>query len=254
MSSPAPWASLFHTHLTHLSPPTFTLSTLHHTPSLTPPWSPRARTCVFRGMFGSGPGATPSSAAASELLTFTTDVRSGKVPDLVGSEPTGGRRASGGGGKIEAVFWVEGVRTQWRVRGDAWVVGPDIGGKGEGAERVKAALKGRMRVGEGWGWEAERDAFFGAMGRELKKGLAGPPPGEVSKGADGGNEFDEEEARRNFRLVVVRPAEVECVDLTDPESSKRWIYTFVEREGGGGDWKRQDLNPGLGRTERLGNL
>ena len=107
---------------------------------------------------------------------------------------------------------------------------------------MKLALKGRMRVGEGWGWEGEREAYFAAMGRELKKGLAGPPPGEVSKGGEQG-EFDEEKAKRNFRLVVVRPAEVECVDLTDPEISKRWIYTFVEREGGKGEWKMEELNP-----------
>ncbi|KFY13343.1 hypothetical protein V492_03331 [Pseudogymnoascus sp. VKM F-4246] len=99
-----------------------------------------------------------------------------------------------------------------------------------------------MRVGDEWGWEGERDAYYGAMGKELKKGLAGPTPGEVSKGGEGEG-FDEEKAKGNFRLVVVRPAEVECVDLTDPESSKRWIYTFVESDGGKGAWKREELNP-----------
>ncbi|KAL5352178.1 hypothetical protein ACLOAV_002124 [Pseudogymnoascus australis] len=226
MSPLAPWASLFHTHLTHLSPPIFTLSTLHHTPSLTPPYTPRARTCVFRGMFGSS--ARGAAAAASDLLTFTTDVRSSKVPDILGPGQ-GDRRASGGGGTVEAVFWVEGVRTQWRIRGDAWVLGPDVGGEAEGAEAVRSALRGRMRGGgEGWGFEGEWEKQFAGMGRELKKGLAGPPPGE---------------AKRNFRLVVVRPTEVECVDLTDPEVSKRWIYTFVEREDGEGQWKREELNP-----------
>ncbi|OBT62469.1 hypothetical protein VE03_08019 [Pseudogymnoascus sp. 23342-1-I1] len=240
MSAPAPWASLFHTHLTHLTPPSFTLSTLHHAPSLTPPYTPRARTCIFRGMFGSR--ARGAAAATSELLTFTTDVRSGKVPDILGPGQ-GDRRASGGGGRVEAVFWVEGVRTQWRIRGDAWVIGPDIGGEGEGAESVRTALRGRMRgVGEGWGWEGEWEKGFEGMGWELKKGLAGPTPGEVSgAGEEGG--VDEEKAKRNFRLVVVRPMEVECVDLTDAESTKRWIYTFVEREGREGEWKREELNP-----------
>lgn len=191
-------------------------------------------------MFGSR--ARGAAAAASDLLTFTTDVRSGKVPDILGPGQ-GDRRASGGGGRVEAVFWLEGVRTQWRIRGDAWVLGPDVGGEAEGAEAVRSALEGRMRgVGEGWGFEGEWEKQFAGMGRELKKGLAGPPPGEVSEGGEGG-EFDEEKAKRNFRLVVVRPAEVECVDLTDPEISKRWIYTFVEREGGEGEWKREELNP-----------
>ncbi|ELR05898.1 hypothetical protein GMDG_07671 [Pseudogymnoascus destructans 20631-21] len=238
MADPAPWAPLLHTHLTHLTPPTFTLSTLHHTPSLTPPYSPRARTCVFRGMFASGPrgAAKGPQTATSDLLTFTTDVRSAKVPDLLGPGQ-GDRRASGGGGRVELVFWVKEVNMQWRIRGDGWVLGPDVGGEGEGVEAVKSALKGRLReVGEGWGWEGEWERQFEVMGRELKKGLAGPPPGEVSKVA--GGEFDEEKAKGNFRLVVVRPGEVECVDLTDPESSKRWIYTFVE-----GEWKREELNP-----------
>lgn len=192
-------------------------------------------------MFGSGPRGAPS-AAISDLLTFTTDVRSGKIPDILGPGQAD-RRASGGGGRVEAVFWVKGVNMQWRVRGDAWVLGPDIGGAGVGAEAVRSALKGRMRgVGEGWRWEGEWERQFEGMGRELKKGLAGPPPGEVSNGEEGG-EFDEEKAKGNFRLVVLRPAEVECVDLTDPEISKRWIYTFVEREGGEGEWKREELNP-----------
>ncbi|OBU00520.2 hypothetical protein VE01_01407 [Pseudogymnoascus verrucosus] len=250
MSAPAPWGPILHTHLTHLTPPTFTLSTLHHTPSLTPPYSPRARTCVFRGMFGSGPrgAAKGPQTASSDLLTFTTDVRSAKVPDLLGPGQED-RRASGGGGRVELVFWVKEVNMQWRIRGDGWVLGPDVGGRGEGAEAVKEALKGRLgEVGEEWGWEGEWERQFEGMGRELKKGLAGPPPGEVKKGVEGG-EFDEEKAKGNFRLVVVRPAEVECVDLTDPESSKRWIYTFVE-----GEWKREELNPGLGRTMRLGSL
>lgn len=196
-------------------------------------------------MLGSGPRSA-ASAAISDLLTFTTDVRSAKVPDLFGAATTD-RRASGGGGRVEAVFWIEGVRMQWRVRGDAWVVGPDIEGEGAGAESVKRALGGWMRGGEAWkGWKGEWENQYEGMGWELKKGFAGPPPGEVvkgeAKGAEGG-EVDEEEAKRNFRVVVVRPAEVECVDLTDIGNSKRWIYTFVEREGGEGEWKREELNP-----------
>lgn len=201
-------------------------------------------------MFGAPPRDAPNSAKnpqtlASDLLTFTTDARSAKIPDLLGPGPTGDVRESGGGGPVEAVFWIEGVRTQWRVRGDSWVIGPDIEGGGAGAEAVETALKGRMRgSGEGWGWERERVAHFWGMNSEQIKRLGGAAPGMVISGGEGegDGEVNEEEAKRNFRVVVVRPAEVECVDLTDNENSKRWIYTLVEKEGKG-KWKREELYP-----------
>lgn len=143
---------------------------------------------------------------------------------------------------MEAVFWIEAVKTQWRVRGDAWVIGPDIEGGADGARAVKEALKGRMwGSGMDWDWERERMAQFWGLTEALRKGFGGPTPGTVIPREE--RILDEKEAQQNFRLVVIRPTEVECVDLTDEDDAKRWIYTFVEKNDGEGDWERKELYP-----------
>ena len=47
-------------------------------------------------------------------------------------------------------------------------------------------------------------------------------------------------ARKNFRVVVVRPTEVERLDLTDYEKPQRWSWTLVD---GGSQWKEVELWP-----------
>jgi len=53
----------------------------------------------------------------------------------------------------------------------------------------------------------------------------------------------EEEVRGNFRVVVIRPMEVERVDLTDEQRARRWLYTFVEGDGVVGEWRVEELWP-----------
>lgn len=58
----------------------------------------------------------------SDMLTLTTDVRMAKVPEIfasgAGHGSVGQSQGSGGGGPVEAVFWVKEVGTQWRFRGE----------------------------------------------------------------------------------------------------------------------------------------
>lgn len=82
-------------------------------------------------------------------------------------------QGSGGGGPCEAVFWVKEKGTQWRIKGTAFVVAPDIeGGEDEressGVRTVKSEIGGRMRVVEGaqdkegeWSWGRELTGHFG---------------------------------------------------------------------------------------------
>lgn len=81
-------------------------------------------------------------------------------------------QGSGGGGPCEAVWWVKDVMVQWRIKGEAFVVGPDIEGEGErskessGVRTVKSEVGGRMRVvkeegREGWSWARELTGHFG---------------------------------------------------------------------------------------------
>lgn len=87
-------------------------------------------------------------------------------------------QGSGGGGAVEAVYWVKEVGTQWRIRGRAYVIGEDIeGGDGEssGVRTVKSEVGKRMRVaseGEGkegeWSWGKELTGFFGNQSPGIK--------------------------------------------------------------------------------------
>jgi len=47
-------------------------------------------------------------------------------------------------------------------------------------------------------------------------------------------------ARHNFRVVVIKPEEVEQLDLSDPAKARRHRYTFVQDSA---DWKVEELWP-----------
>ncbi|KAG7288051.1 hypothetical protein NEMBOFW57_007571 [Staphylotrichum longicolle] len=289
---PAPWRAPFLSHLTHLPTPTLTLATLHPaaqnegppTPSL--PCLPRARTCVFRGLWASLPSASSSPpknpaprnppAFESDLPVFTTDARSDKLTEIFDSAAAGDVEASGGttggGGPVEAVFWVEAVRTQWRVRGHAWVLAGDVDG-GEGARRCGGVLLGRMRKtgeagegaegegaeGGGWSFGREVTGHFGALSPLMRGSFRGPPPGtpvayHAGKGESVGQkveDLEDEGARRNFRVVVIVPDEVDQVDLSDELKPRRWLYVYRGAEGesklpGGeviGEWEKVEVWP-----------
>ncbi len=65
------------------------------------------------------------------------------------------------------------------------------------------------------------------------------------------NDLYDEVARRNFRVIIIRPDEVEQVDLSDPDKARRWKFTYVGPNGGhtgqrGEDieeWKKEELWP-----------
>jgi pyridoxamine 5'-phosphate oxidase len=113
----------------------------------------------------------------SDLPTFTTDVRMEKVAELFGSSAGHADReelvqGSGGGGPVEAVWWIneDDVKTQWRFKGHAFIVGPDIDEDGErvssGVRTVKSEVGERMRcVQQGkegdWSWRRELGGQFG---------------------------------------------------------------------------------------------
>lgn len=107
------------------------------------------------------------------MPTFTTDVRSHKVWDLF---VTGGGHAtkdeqmqgSGGGGPVEAVWWIKDTKTQWRVKGTAFIVGNDIEEKetqSSGVRTVKSEVgAGMRRLKEGeWSWATELTGHFGNL-------------------------------------------------------------------------------------------
>ncbi|RYP90592.1 hypothetical protein DL770_003259 [Monosporascus sp. CRB-9-2] len=294
----APWRSIFLEHVQGMASPEFTLGTVRRVRSSSGDSTdtaavPRARTCIFRGMFADLPADPRNPAprnpagvyAASDLITFTTDARSDKMRELfslvaddydgeesgvqgggegVGREEEDVISGSGGGAPVEATFWAAPAATQWRLRGRAWVLAPDVEDAhqgSEGARRTVEALKARMRrIGEGeWSFAREITAHFGNLSPLMRGSFRGPPPGRpVDDGDDGlrlGQELEDlhdEIARRNFRVVVIVPEQVDRADLSAPKRGRRWLYTFVgagrrepRRPGGvvDGEWEKIEVWP-----------
>lgn len=257
----APWRAQFLDHVSKLDSPTFTFSSLHPGTASSQQTEPRGRTCVFRGMWASLPKNDKNKAPLnpdafeSDCLTLTTDARMAKVPELFDSGETGNSPASsssGGGGPVEAMFWVAETGTQWRLRGHAWVLShADIGGADDaaggsspGAKAARDAISARMRPtststtgGEGWSWEREVEAQFGNLSPGMRGSFKNPPPGTPRAEEPGPGEglgqkvgdelLKDEVARRNFRVVVIVPEEVDTWDGKDPDNQKRFVYTYV---------------------------
>lgn len=269
----APWRAQFLSDLKQMEQPSFTFTSLHSTSSNDT--LPRGRTCIYRGLWAHLPPneknkapRNPEGIYESDLPVLTTDARMDKVPEIFSSSssttnPTG----SGGGGPVEAMWWAVPTQTQWRIRGRAWVLAPgDIGGDSTGATAVREALRRRMRsnkTGEesAWDWERELVGHFGNLSPGMRGSFKNPSPGtpRANKPGEGeglgqkvGDELLEDEvARKNFRVVVIVPDEVDLVNLSDPADQRRWQYTYVgagakATKAGGvveGDWEKVELWP-----------
>ncbi|KAI9675952.1 MAG: hypothetical protein M1829_003190 [Trizodia sp. TS-e1964] len=252
-----PWKALFQQHISLMPSPEFTLGTLrraaHSSSSSSPSYVPHVRTVIYRGMWAELPAHKHSAAPqnprvyASAMPTFTTDRRMAKVGEL-----GAGQGGSGGGGPVDAVWWVRETKTQWRVSGRAFVLGPDV----EECEDVKRALGRGMHAleeaeaeAEGeWSWAREVTAHFGNLSPGMRGSFRNPPPGEVKSAVPAGERRQGEQvedlldgvARENFRVVVIWPEEVEMLDLSDALKASRCRYVF---DADAGEWRTEELWP-----------
>jgi len=48
-------------------------------------------------------------------------------------------------------------------------------------------------------------------------------------------------ARKNFRVVIIKPEEVEATDISDPATARRHRYTYAGEEGE--EWKVEETWP-----------
>lgn len=250
----APWRSKFLTQIKEMELPTCSLSTVHHYRGSSPTnITPRCRTLVLRGLWAELQ-PHPNSVAQlnpctfeSDLLTFTTDVRMEKVPEMILDGPTS--HESGGGAPVEAVFWLAPSKTQWRFRGLAYLLGPDIDGSSASAVRQAIEMHMRPKNGEDhrpWSWSRELTAHFGNLSPSMRGSFRNPPPGTPrSAHAPPGfafgeklNDLEDHVARKNFRVVVVVPEEVDYLDLSNPDDPRRWKYEFIPDS-----WKEEELWP-----------
>ncbi|ETN40011.1 uncharacterized protein HMPREF1541_04286 [Cyphellophora europaea CBS 101466] len=259
----APWKSAFASHLSAQgAAPEFVLATT------TAQGRPSARFCIHRGFWAALPenphNQLPKNPNVydSDCPMFTTDARMSKVYDVFATGRGKGtleqsRSGSGGGGEVEAVYWMKEQKVQWRVRGRCWIVGADdVEGEGEGNSgtvTVKAEVGRYMREAEGaeaeeqqkeWSWRREVENVFENLSPVMRGSFKNPPPGKpISEGKEGDGEAlgqkgghlsEEQLARKNFRVAIICPQEVEQVDLNDPENSKRWKWSLAEESGGPG--------------------
>ncbi|KAF2083147.1 hypothetical protein K490DRAFT_52411 [Saccharata proteae CBS 121410] len=265
--APAPWKSTFLEHVNKMESPEFVFSSLAAAPAGSAvPYVPRARYCIFRGFWAELPENKHNDAPMnervyeSEMPTFTSDVRMLKIPQVFASSAGKAEKeeqwqGSGGGGPVEAVWWVKETGSQWRMKGEAFVVGPDIEGEeSSGVRTVKSEVGSRMRVvkEEGqadWSWAKELTGHFGNNSPGLRGTFRAPPPGQpVDRPYDDKKlklgtkveELDDPVARKNFRVVVIKPEEVEQTDLSDPATARRYRYKFDAETA---EWKSEETWP-----------
>jgi pyridoxamine 5'-phosphate oxidase len=160
----APWKSLFLEHISKLDDPYMSVATVGYDSDNESP-VPRVRTCGFRGFFGElqlHPSAEKQlrdekelnpSIYESDMLTFTTDVRMGKVEELQQFEA------------VEVLFWVKDIMAQWRLRGKAFVIGDEQGKSGEKNARAEISKGLRAKSNDAaksqqWYWDKEVTAYF----------------------------------------------------------------------------------------------
>ena len=69
------------------------------------------------------------------------------------------------GNVVEAVFWLKDVGNQWRVRGEAFVIGDPSGGEQE--HKASEEIRKGLRVCDGcegkekeWSWERQVTTYF----------------------------------------------------------------------------------------------
>jgi hypothetical protein len=166
--------------------------------------------------------------------------KASELVDTAGSEElNNGGPMTGGGGAVEAVWWADKKMTQWRLRGTAWLLGPDVDGPAGKMAREVISRKMRRREGdsgnpEDWSWAREVTGHFGNLSPAMRGTFRHPPPGTpvaIPPGEGLGlglvvDDLDDPVARQNFRVVVVVPTEVDRVDLSDQKKPRRWLYTY----------------------------
>jgi hypothetical protein len=165
---PAPWRDILDSHLKQTPGYEFTIATIGYNAQQRP--VPRLRTCGCRGFFPElelhpkgqeamdqqveGGGNPP--VFESDMLSFTTDARMDKLPQLESS-----------GHAIEAVFWLKDLMTQWRIKGTAYAIGNPSGEDSEEEKTSRNEIRKALRVkGDNdsdiakWTWEKAVTKYF----------------------------------------------------------------------------------------------
>ncbi|CAG8232919.1 unnamed protein product [Penicillium salamii] len=255
----APWRDLLDSQLKQTPGYEFTIATIGYDSQQRP--VPRLRTCGCRGFFPElelhpkgqeamdqqvERGGNPS-VYESDMLTFTTDARMEKLPQLESS-----------GQAIEAVFWLKDLMTQWRIKGTAYAIGNPQGEDAEDERNSRQEIKKALRATNNdnslstWTWEKAVTKYFANHSPVARGSFRNPPPGQPKHLNPSNSELKlgqkvtdlhDPVARANFRVVVIKPEEVERLDLTDQDNGKRWNWKIIGSNDTSTCWNETEVWP-----------
>ncbi|KAJ5558287.1 FMN-binding split barrel-related protein [Penicillium sp. DV-2018c] len=249
-SRPAPWRHLLDSHLSQTPNKEFTIATVGYDAEQRP--VPRLRTCGCREFFPEVDlhpagqeamnqqvkGGGNPAVFESDMLCFTTDARMEKLPQLESS-----------GHAVEAVFWLKDLMSQWRIKGTAYAIGdPNPENQQEETSRAEIMKSLRVKDGDGqgveaWTWDNAVTKYF-AVHSPVERGKPGsmvPSQPDLGLGQKVTDLYDPV-ARANFRVVVIKPQEVERLDLTDQENGKRWNWKLTG-DNDDAEWNQTEVWP-----------
>jgi len=197
---------------------------------------PRSRTVVHRDILH------PEGCPHLPVLLTTTDVRTPKVSQLRGHP------------RVEITWWMGGSQDQFRIYGPVRIVpSPDAKlDSGSGSREPSLALD-RMEE-QDFDWEKKRLDVFDSMSAHMKASWCRPPPGSAMQSYDEAKKWpqtvpklgeaeteedkrNQEQAMRNFALVLVEALEVDWVQLAEKPNQR----TRFTRSGE--EWKEDIIVP-----------
>jgi pyridoxamine 5'-phosphate oxidase len=187
----------------------------------------------------------PPSNPALPLLVTSTDIRTPKIDQILGSQAN----------TVELAWWIDATSDQFRISGPARIfaapecsismplrAAPDCAG----IEAVEAS---------GMDWEAKRRELFDAVSQRMRATWCRPAPGsplqggyeemndwplEVPKPSEAKTEKERELAElalSNYALIVIEPLYVDWVQMAIKPNRR----TFFTREGS--EWKEDPVVP-----------
>ncbi|KZT73384.1 hypothetical protein DAEQUDRAFT_748937 [Daedalea quercina L-15889] len=197
---------------------------------------PRSRTVVHRDFLH------PEGSPHLPVLLTTTDARTPKVSQIH-DHP-----------RVEITWWMGGSQDQFRIAGPIRVVlSPDVKLE-SGSSRQEPSLALDRMDEQGFDWEKKRLDIFDSMSAHMKASWCRPPPGSIMKSYDDAKKWpqtvpklgeaeseedkrNQEQALRNFALVLVEPVEVDWVQLAEKPNHR----TRFTRNGE--QWKEEIIVP-----------
>ncbi|EPY49342.1 fungal protein [Schizosaccharomyces cryophilus OY26] len=215
---------------------------------------PRNRTVAIRGFVGSGWQPSKDDPLDTDLLVFSTDLKSQKATDIslrqAKSTPTGPMHNT-----FELCSWLPKTMQQVRLWGQVWLYTPDLAEKNEFPKEDLLhthLARSNKRIPQEWSWEEERRRIWENHSPNMRTSFANPVtyseyegevpliplPATLTGREDAKLVNRWETAWNRFALVICDVHGVEFLDL-NPPPGKRVIY---EKHLESGQWSGERVS------------